>query len=430
MRFRRKLVPILSKLALLPYALAFFQKFRNFQTHIESTSHEHMVIFTPKGHQKRILVDISSLVAKDHGGGIQRFQRSIIEQWSTNSPEDFEIYPIYFSFEEKVFKYLNPTQLNSSTLHETISKEIVEMSSGDVYFNTDLNYRFTSEYRNFFRFLHKRDVNIYFMIYDLLPLTMPKAFPLGISELHSNWIDVAFSESRLICISNTVLKECLELGTSRKIPTRGTSIILGHNYVNHLKSMKSIEIDYSSTKRIRFLVVSTIEVRKSHQLILDAFEILWKQGLEIDLTFVGRAGWKVDELLLRMKNHHLLDQKFFWFSNLTDYELDREYQNSTVLINASLGEGFGLPIVEASAHGIPLILRDIPIFREVAGDDPWYFQTSDPLEFSQEIKNWIQNYIDGRIIVGKNLNLSTWQDTSNQIIEVFKRNARIVSNTE
>ncbi len=430
MRFRRKFVPLLSKLQLLPYALTFFQKFRNFQTHIESTSQEHLVRFTPIGQQKRILLDISSLVAKDHGGGIQRFQRSIIEQWSTNSPEDFEIYPIYFSFEEKVFKYVNAEQVGTWSPRQTISEEIVEISSGDIYFNTDLNYRFTSEYRNFFRFLYKHDVHVYFMIYDLLPLTMPNAFPLGISELHSNWMDVALTESFLICISNTVMKECLELGASRNIPTKATSIILGHNNVNPLNSMNSLKIDYSSTNRIRFLVVSTIEVRKSHQLILDAFEILWKQGLDIDLTFVGRAGWKVDELLLRMSNHHLLDQKFFWLSNLTDYELDREYQNSTVLINASLGEGFGLPIVEASAHGIPLILRDIPIFREVAGDHPWYFQTSDSLEFSQEIKNWIHNYIDGKIIVGKNLNLYTWQDTSNQIIEVFKRIDRIVSNTE
>jgi glycosyltransferase involved in cell wall biosynthesis len=382
------------------------------------------------GQQKRILVDISSLVAKDHGGGIQRFQRSIIECWGANSPEDFQIHPIYFSFEEKVFKYLNPQHLNISSPHETISDEIVEISSGDIYFNTDLNYRFTTEFPNFFSFLRKQDIQIYFIIYDLLPLTMPNAFPLGISELHANWIDVAIRQSFLICISNNVMKECLELGASRKLPTKATSITLGHNSTKPLNTIKNREMNHSSNDRIRFLVVSTIEIRKSHQLILDAFEILWKQGLEVDLTFVGRAGWKVDELLLRMRNHQLLDQKFFWLSNLTDYELDMEYLNSTVLINASLGEGFGLPIVEASAHGIPLILRDIPIFREVAGDDPWYFQTSDPLEFSQEIKNWIHDYANGRINVGKNLNLSTWQDTSDQIIEILKKNDRTQSNTE
>ena len=44
----------------------------------------------------------------------------------------------------------------------------------------------------------------------------------------------------------------------------------------------------------------------------------------------------------------------------------------------SEGEGFGLPLIEAAQYGLPIIARDIPVFREVAGENAYYFCGEDP----------------------------------------------------
>jgi glycosyltransferase involved in cell wall biosynthesis len=424
MSYKRELFSILSKAKLLGIALIAHQKYHKLKTHMKRRSPEQIATFRKKANSRTILIDVSSIVDFDHGGGIQRVQRSLIEEWCKNPPENFEVRPIYFSFAERTFKYVNTKQLNEWKPQKNSLEGIIKISKGDIYFNTDLNYRFVHEHFNFFQLLRKHDVKVYFMIYDLLPIAMPHAFPSGMFELHSRWMKGALEHSFLICISNTVKEDCLELASLEELSVEAASIRLGQNYSADVNSFDKTEREVSSNGKIRFLVVSTIEIRKRHELILDTFEILWEQGFEVELTFVGKPGWKVEELLIRISNHRLLGRKFFWKNNLSDHDLSREYLSSNVLINASLGEGFGLPLVEASAYGIPLILRDIPVFREVAGDKPWYFKTNDPLELSELIKNWMEEFAIGNILVENDRKIFSWKDTCSQIIEVFKQNDR------
>ena len=55
-------------------------------------------------------------------------------------------------------------------------------------------------------------------------------------------------------------------------------------------------------------------------------------------------------------------------------------------MNASVGEGFGLPVVEAAMHGAPVIASDIPIFREVGGSGARYFELLDPTSLAAAIE--------------------------------------------
>ena len=57
-----------------------------------------------------------------------------------------------------------------------------------------------------------------------------------------------------------------------------------------------------------------------------------------------------------------------WLRDASDEELRLEYLEADLLVMASRGEGFGLPIVEALAHGTPVVARDLPVFRELLGD--------------------------------------------------------------
>jgi glycosyltransferase involved in cell wall biosynthesis len=56
------------------------------------------------------------------------------------------------------------------------------------------------------------------------------------------------------------------------------------------------------------------------------------------------------------------------------------------LVSASKDEGFGIPLVEAMKHGLPLVLSDIPIFREIAQDAALFFDATSPENFSKQVR--------------------------------------------
>jgi glycosyltransferase involved in cell wall biosynthesis len=168
------------------------------------------------------------------------------------------------------------------------------------------------------------------------------------------------------------------------------------------------------------LVVSTIEPRKSHEQILRAFETLWNEGRNFSLTFVGQQGWKTEKLIFEITNHPLMGKKLFWFPKISDIELMQLYQNSSALIIASIGEGFGLPLREALMHKLPVILRDIQVFREVAGEDAWFFTGTSPRDLSDSIMNWANASKSGKIRIPQEISFPSWKDTCRQLIEIIQ----------
>jgi glycosyltransferase involved in cell wall biosynthesis len=66
---------------------------------------------------------------------------------------------------------------------------------------------------------------------------------------------------------------------------------------------------------------------------------------------------------------------------VTDLDYAKTLKSSFALVSASKDEGFGIPLVEAMAHGIPVVVSDIPIFREIAAQAGGYFDPMSPASF-------------------------------------------------
>lgn len=76
---------------------------------------------------------------------------------------------------------------------------------------------------------------------------------------------------------------------------------------------------------------------------------------------------------------------------MSDEYLEQIYGAAACLIVASIGEGFGLPLVGAAQYqyNVPIIARDIPIFREVAGEHAFYFDGMSAHDLSDVIDEWL-----------------------------------------
>lgn len=128
------------------------------------------------------------------------------------------------------------------------------------------------------------------------------------------------------------------------------------------ENMKTTESGSIKGVRDYFLFIGTIEPRKNIDTLLTAFESLKTQFPEVDLVVIGRPGWKCEQILKRLSQTP--DVK--WLGYLPQEEKNNWLINAKSLIYPSLYEGFGLPVLEAMAAGVPVITSNTTALKELA----------------------------------------------------------------
>lgn len=83
--------------------------------------------------------------------------------------------------------------------------------------------------------------------------------------------------------------------------------------------------------------------------------------------------------------------KVTFHEGVSDQEYAQLLDQATALVSGSLDEGFGIPVVEALSRGVPVVLSDIPIFHEVAGDCGEYFAATDEKDFAAAVRRVAKN---------------------------------------
>ncbi|KGJ71719.1 mannosyltransferase [Cryobacterium roopkundense] len=78
--------------------------------------------------------------------------------------------------------------------------------------------------------------------------------------------------------------------------------------------------------------------------------------------------------------------RLIFHNGVTDEEYGAVLRSATALVTASLDEGFGIPLVEAMSVGIPIVVSDIPIFREIGGDAAVYVEPTAPGAFVEAVR--------------------------------------------
>ena len=231
------------------------------------------------------------------------------------------------------------------------------------------------------------------VVYDLIPITHPQFCDDFLAHVFRDWIDD--SRDRIdgyIAISKTVANSIKEYHQKSgfQLPSKCYEYFyLGADFSTDKKSGDvREELKEIFDKRDTFITVSTIEPRKNHTYILDAFEKLWDNGIDVNLLFIGRRGWKIEKLMERIENHPMKDKKLFYFDDIDDVELDYSYSRAKALIFASIVEGFGLPIIEGLVKGLPVLASATEIHKEVGGDNIEYFDLNNPDSLVKLIENF------------------------------------------
>lgn len=373
---------------------------------------------------RQLLVDISELAQRDARTGIQRVVRSVLKEWLENPPVGYRVEPVYATTDES-YRYARRFTANFMDIPASVGNdEPIDFAVGDVFFALDLHPTVQVSKADFYRHLRQQGVTVKFMVYDLLCVTQPEHFLPGAAEGFTDWLKVVAENDGAICISQAVANELSqwmgEQKWNRLRPFRIDANSLGADVVSSAPTSGLPEDAQEFLNKLNhgasFLMVGTLEPRKGHKQVLDAFECLWQSGTDANLVMVGKQGWMVESLIERLRSHQELGNRLFWLEGISDEYLERVYAASTCLVAASYGEGFGLPLIEAAQHKLPIIARDIPVFREVADGHAFYFNAEKPEQLAEAIQNWIELYKNKAHPKSANMPWLTWKQSAQQLL--------------
>jgi glycosyltransferase involved in cell wall biosynthesis len=127
-----------------------------------------------------------------------------------------------------------------------------------------------------------------------------------------------------------------------------------------------------------FLFVGTLQPRKNVATLLQAYDRLDPRiRAERQLVIAGRYGWGAEPLRRELERRRA-DKRVLWLDYVDQDALRRLYREAAAFIFPSLAEGFGLPVLEALASGVPVVASDLPAVREAANDHAIFTSPHDP----------------------------------------------------
>ncbi len=380
----------------------------------------------PRLQTKQLLLDVSELAQRDAKTGIQRVVRSILAELLDHPPAGYRVEPIFATMEDG-YRYARRFTARFLDLGDVrLSDDPVDIRSGDVFFGLDWQADVVPRQKTWLEEIRQKGGRVYFMAHDILPVTHPEFFP---NEMHvsvSNWLSTISNMDGVVCVSRTSAQEVmrwLQLFGKRD----GEPLKIGWSHSGSDLTLKVSGLNVvpgdarlfdAMAKRPTFLMVGTIEPRKGHAQVLAAFDLLWREGIMVNLVIVGKLGWMVD-IEEKVNLHPERDRRLFWLQGVGDDLLEQIYAASTCLIAASADEGFGLPLIEAARHKLPILARGIPVFREVAGDHAFYFSGEEPRAVAEAVKTWLDLDRHGRAPRSDAMPWLTWKESTRNLLDII-----------
>jgi glycosyltransferase involved in cell wall biosynthesis len=354
--------------------------------------------------------------------------RNILRELLSCAWGDYRVEPVYFD-DDGVFRYARQfVHRFMGRNGEAQADAVLDAAPGDIFLGLDLSAHIIPQHYEVFDRLRRRGVRLYFLLHDLVPIHLPERVNPGSVKVLQDWFTaISTLADGLCCVSRTVAGEVAEWCDQAR-PPRLRPLAIGHfhhgaDLDDVPKAVTDDDGDIAADAallggRRTFLMVGTIEPRKGNPQVLAAFELLWRQGVDVNLAMVGKLGWLMDGFAETLRAHPEAGRRLHWFEGIDDQRLGALYQASAALIFASEAEGFGLPLVEAAGHGLPIIARRLPIFLEVAGEHAFYFEGYAAHDLAEAVDRWLQLDRQGRAPASVGMPRQTWEQSAQALMRL------------
>ena len=266
----------------------------------------------------------------------------------------------------------------------------------------------------------RRDATLVSTAHEFAPLTRPELDHGILDEVMSGFLNLSairiaaasmLQSDYLIANSTQTMAEAIRLGYSRK---RISVVSLGLDN----RFLRAPDREPRPVSRRKFIVgyIGTIRRRKGMKMLMDAIQYIDKSKYRFDIYGNSRI-FQYEEFLNFARHDPVLSFKGFAPEN----SLVDVYDGFDAFVFPSMYEGFGLPIIEAKARGLPVIINkrgSIP--REVRR---YCFEADGPEEVADILDTLRKNGYDGRsrLIAMRDARKFRWSRTARETMAVYER---------
>lgn len=231
------------------------------------------------------------------------------------------------------------------------------------------------------------DLRVVSCCHDLIPWVRPDLTLDRITRTFVRYLDDLVRVSdHVVCISECTAKDMNRFLEMNPTPP-STSVIRLGSRIGHMRVAPPSETISSILGRPFILYVSTIERRKNHEILLDAYRWLLNQGTSDlpMLVLVGMRGWGAERFCQKLDADPEVARYVTLLHHVSDHDLSHLYQKTLFTVYPSLYEGWGLPVAESLAYRKFCIASDAASVPEVGADLVRYCDPRDASAWGEAI---------------------------------------------
>jgi glycosyltransferase involved in cell wall biosynthesis len=214
-------------------------------------------------------------------------------------------------------------------------------------------------------------------VHDVIPVEFPEYVRPGHDARHARRMTTVAAHADFVIFNSAATRDAFQpfLERAGRAPPRLVAPLGVETPAPRLPAQP----DQAGRGAPYFVCVGTIEARKNHLLLLNVWRRLATElgPAAPRLVLVGQRGWENEQVIDMIERCPAIQGLVEEHNGLSDTAMARLLADARALLLPSFAEGYGLPIVEAFALGVPVLCSDVRAFREVAGGIAEYF---DPLD--------------------------------------------------